>query len=243
MFDLSKFTHQSPRPIVGAMQLNKTYVFHDQSFETACWWEDSEAQLGIYPIYLSRAYHHPKYLTLVAEIKAKVVDDYFPGLWCGMPISREPYKSKHVGEDRLLKHGVDINLAIDSTGNSTDSDKNYFLHPSWLSLFQEEAEMELRKDYQMLPSFWEKWNTLNEKTFISNNSSSIRWDFKDEYCSSVRMIGHFGRQFEMWAKRLDKISWARSYRDDNGRNNSEYNRNLFKNNTEWTKAINIQVNE
>lgn len=243
MFDLSKFTYQSVHPIVGAMQLNKTYVFHKNDYETACWWENSEAQLGVYPIYLSREYNHPKHLILFAEIKAKVVDDYFPGLWGGMPISREPYQPKSVGEERILKPKVDINLAIDGTGNSPGNEKDYFFHPSWLSVLQEEAEFEVRESYRMFPGFYEKWNSLNKEDFISNPKLSPSWTFNDEYRSNVGMIGHFGRTFEMWAKRLDKIIWTKNYHDSDGRYNTEYNRNNFKNNTEWTKAINIQVNE
>src|SRR5260221_14611966 len=84
--------------LIGAVKVNKPFVYHNASYECAAWWEDHQADTGVHPVYLGRSYHHPKNLTLTANIGAKVVDDYFPGLWGGVAISQEPYKAKHIGE-------------------------------------------------------------------------------------------------------------------------------------------------
>lgn len=238
-FDVSKVTHES-RVLVGAVQVNKTFIHHYASYECAAWWEDREAQLGAHPVYLSRSYHHPKHLTLTAHIKAAVVNDYFPGLWGGVAISREPYKPKHIGEERIIHHEIDIVKGIESTGNSPGGDIDVFIHPSWWKVFADEAEAELREDYRRLPEFWNEWNSLDSKTF--KNRMDGRWEFDDEFRSRVGMIAHFGSLLEKWSRRLEKINWRSQYHKVGGKYDTAYQRENFIKNTEWTKDIPILIN-
>ena len=233
-FDVSKLTHES-RILVGAVQVNKSFIYHDASYECAAWWEDREAQTGVHPVYLSRSYHHPKHLTLTAHIKAKVVDDYFPGLWGGVAISREPYKPKHIGEERTIYRSLDIVEAIESTGNSPGSDIDIFVDPSHWHIFAHEAEMELREAYSRFPEFWNKWNRLNAESFATSNDG--RDKFHDEFRSRVGMIAHFGSLFEKWARRIEKINWRSQYHNEGSKYDTAYQRDNFAKNTEWTKAI------
>ena len=243
-FDVSKLSGNSnspPSPIIGAVKVNKPFVYRDANYETAAWWEDREAQVGVHPVYLTRSYHHPKNLVIRAEIKAKVVDDYFPGLWGGVRISNEPYKPKHLGEDRTVYQGIEVLDAIERTGNSPGSDLDWFIHPSWWKVFTDEAEAELREDYRRLPEFWNEWDRLDPKTF--KNRMGDRWQFDDEFRSKVGMIAHFGGLLEKWARRLEKINWRAQYHKPGGQYDTEYQRNNFAQNTEWAKAIPIQLNQ
>lgn len=227
------------RPIIGAVKVNKPFIYHDASYEVAAWWEDREAQRGVHPVYLGRAYHSPKLLTITAHIKAKVVNDYFPGLWGGMPISREPYQPKHIGEERTIYHGLDIVEAIESTGNSPDSDMDIFIHPSWWQVFMDEALTELKEDYRRLPEFWESLVKLDPATF--KPSMNGRWDYDSEYRSKIGMIAHFGGLLEKWSRRIEKLNWRAQYHKPGSSYDTEYQRNLFTKNTEWSKAIPIQT--
>jgi hypothetical protein len=243
MFDLSKFTDKSNKIIVGAVRINKTFVYHKQDYEVAAWWENQEAQLGVHPVYLYREHLAPNALGLVAHINAKVVNDYFPGLWGGVPISREPYQPKSVGQDRTIYHKLDIVKAIEATGNSPGEEKDIFIHPSWWPVFIEEAEAELRKDFATFPKFYNEWNELKRETFEERNIGYSIWTFENEYQSKVGMIAHFGGVFEKWARRAEKIAWQIDYHRPGSRHDTEHNRHCFKNNTEWAKAISMQANE
>jgi hypothetical protein len=229
--------------LVGAVQVNKTFTYHNSSFECAAWWEDQEAQLGVHPVYLERAYNYPKDLHLTAKIGAKVTNDWFPGLWGGVRISNEPYVPKHVGEDRTIRHGIDVLEAIERTGNSPGSDLDWFIHPSWWRIFHEEAIANLREDYRRLPEFWAPWDALDMGGPGSYKSrhKDMRWDYDDEYRSKVGMIAHFGMSLEKWARRIEKINWRSQYHKPGSSYDTEYQRNNFTKNTEWTKSIQIQV--
>jgi hypothetical protein len=240
MFDVSKVTHES-RILIGAVKVNKPFVYHDASYECAAWWEDREACEGVHPVYLSRAYHSPKLLTITAHIKAKVVDDYFPGLWCGNLISREPYKPKHIGEERTIYQGIEVVDAIERTGNSPGSDLDWFIHPSWWKVFTDEALAELNEDYRRLPEFWDAWDKLDPSTFHTKMDG--RWKFDDEYRSKIGMVAYFGNLLEKWARRIEKINWRAQYHKPGSSYDTEYQRNNFASNTEWAKAIPIQVHE
>ncbi len=242
-FDVSKVTHES-RILIGAVKVNKPFIFHDASYECAAWWEDREAERGVHPVYLSREYHSPKLLTIKAHIKAKVVDDYFPALWGGVAVSNKPYEPKHVGQERTIYQGIEVVDAIERTGNSPGSDLDWFIHPSWWKVFLDEAEAELREDYRRLPEFWEQWNKLDPERFYPKSLGNFdkSWQFDDEFRSRVGMIAHFGSLLEKWARRIEKINWHSQYHKVGGRYDTPYQRDLFAKNTEWSKAIPIQVN-
>jgi len=233
--------------LIGAVQVNKTFTYHNNHFETAAWWEDQEAQLGVHPVYLERAYNYPKHLHLTAKIKAKVTNDWFPGLWGGVRISNEPYVPKHIGEERIIRQGIEVLDAIERTGNSPGSDLDWFIHPSWWRIFTEEAITNLREDYRRLPEFWAPWDKLDtdgEKAFQPRQSQrDLRWSFDDEYRSKVGMIAHFGSNLEKWARRIEKINWRAQYHKPGSSYDTPYQRDNFAKNTEWTKSIQIQVIE
>ena len=235
--DVSKMTYENS-VIIGAVKVNKPFVYHDASYECAAWWEDHESLVGVHPVYLSRSYHSPKHLTIHAAIKAKVVNDYFPALWGGVRISNKPYEPKHIGEERIIRKSIEVVEAIERTGNSPDSDIDWFIHPSWWQVFTDEALTELKEAHKRFPEFWDAWANLSPETFHARRD----WKFDDEYRSKVGMIAHFGGLFEKWSRRIEKINWRFQYHKPGSSYNSDYNRDLFTKNTEWAKAIQFEVN-
>jgi hypothetical protein len=239
MFDAKTLSGKNLKgPIVGAVKVNEPFKYN-KSFECPAWREEHETERGVHPVYLCRNYHSPHHLYLSAEIAAKVTNDYFPGLWGGVPISREPYQPKHLGEKRTIHHGIEVEDAIQSTGNSPGSKLDWFIHPSWWPVFAEEALAELREDYRRLPEFWQAFESLDASTFVPKLDG--RYGFDMEYRSKVGMIAHFGKGLETWARRLEKINWHTQYQPG-GAHDSTYQRELFAKNTEWSKAIPIAIN-
>jgi hypothetical protein len=57
------------------------------------------------------------------------------------------------------------------------------------------------------------------------------------------MIAHFGMNLEKWARRIEKINWRAQYHKAGSRYDTAYQRDNFTKNTEWAKAIPIQVIE
>lgn len=248
-FDVQSLTgtyeNRSKRPIIGAVQVHTAFRYHKADYECAAWWEDHEAITGVHPVYLSRNYHSPKDLTITAEISARVVNDYFPALWGGVSVSSKPYEPKHLGEKRTILSSVDPIKAIESTGNSPgnagSNHLDWFIHPSWWKLFADEALDNLQDAYKSFPNWWMQFATLKKEGFQTKLDG--RYQFDDEYRSRVGMIAHFGGLFEKWARRLEKINWHSQYHIPGGRYDTDYQRKLHISNTEWSKAIPIQVNE
>jgi hypothetical protein len=246
MFDAKTLTGQNLKgPIIGAVQVNRTFRYHKADYECAAWWEDHEAILGVHPVYLGRNYHSPKDLTITAEVRAKVVNDYFPALWGGVAVSNKPYEAKHIGESRVIRTGIDVIDAIQRTGNSPGYDApgqmDWFIHPSWWKVFADEALANLKDCYRALPDYWQAFEALDESTFVPKLDG--RYGFDMEYRSKVGMIAHFGSLLEKWSRRLEKINWHSQYHIPGGKNDTAYQRDNFAKNTGWAKAIPIQVNE
>jgi hypothetical protein len=242
MFDLNSLSGQNLKgPCIGAVQVNKTFTYTNRSYECAAWSEDREALKGVHPVYIARQYHVPRTLYVLADIAAKVTDDFFPALWCGVAVSNDPYKPKHIGEDRIIHSHISVEDAITSTGNSPGSDLDWFIHPSWWQVFTEESIKELKEAYRRLPEFWRYFDSLKEESFKPQMDG--RWSFDDEYRSKVGMIAHFGSELEHWARRIEKINWQSQYHRKAGKYNTDYQRENFAKNTEWTKAIPIKINE
>lgn len=246
MFDAKSLSGENLKgPIIGAVQVNRAFRHHKADYECAAWWEDHEATLGVHPVYLMRNYHQPKELYVQAEVRAKVVNDYFPALWGGVAVSKKPYEAKHIGEPRTIRSGIDIIDAIQRTGNSPGYDApgqmDWYIHPSWWCVFAEEALTNLKDCYRSFPDWWEQFINLKESEFHTRLDG--RYTFDMEYRSKVGMIAHFGGLFDKWARRLEKINWHSQYHLPGGQNDTAYQREQYAKNTGWAKAIPIQVNE
>jgi hypothetical protein len=61
---------------------------HEERYECAAWWTKMRSVPGEYELKVVKEYHHT---FLMGKIKAVVVEDYFPALWCGVSVSKKPY--------------------------------------------------------------------------------------------------------------------------------------------------------
>lgn len=220
--------------IVGAVKVNKPWTYHKNNYECAAWWEDQQAVPGVYPIYMGFAYLSPHELELTAHIKALVTDDYFPGLWGGVPISREPYKCKNVGEERLLHHGIGIDEAIQRTGNSPGNDLDIFFHRDWWAMVEDEAAFKVEYYRKYVDKTWSEYAALNRETFIP--SLEGRHDFHAEYQSKLSSVAHAGERMAKWARRLTELSRYRGYRGQDGRH-PIIPKDMYYSNVSWANAI------
>ncbi len=219
-------------PIIGAIKVNKLFTYHNNNYEVAAWWQDEEAQLGVYPVRLRRSHLHPKHLFAYAAIPGKIVDDNFPALWGGIAISNEPYKCKNKGEQTIIHHRMNILEAIKNSGVIPGRDIDVFIHGSWWPIIVDEAMTELKRAYSILPEYWDRFDALDKNTFKDIGN----WDFDSELRSRIGMVAHMGGEIEKWARCIEEINRLQGYR-------SQYWNDLHANNTEWTKEIEIQINE
>jgi len=236
MFNLKGFAGITNEacPIIGAVKVNEPFTFHNNSYECAAWWQDEEAQLGVYPVYLKREYNYPSNLYAYAGLTGRVVDDYFPALWGGVAVSNRPYESRNIGTETTIHRHMDLLDAIEATGIIPGNKMDWYIHPSWWPVAIEEAMTEMKAHYNRLPEFWNEFNSLDKESFKPKMEG--RWDYDSEYRSRLSMVAHMSGQVEKWARRIEKINVQQSY-------NSPYWNDLLKKNTEWIKDINIQINE
>lgn len=218
--------------LVGAVQVNKSFVYTEHNYECAAWWEERTSDTGVFPVYLTRSYSYPKNLLLTAHIEGKVTNDYFPALWGGVSLSNKPYTPKNLGQKRTILHSVSVEEAIEKTGNSPGADFDWFILPAWWYMFVNEANAELKRAYESLPEYWEEFQSLSPESF---RNDMFGCDYAEGYRSRISMVAHFGKTLEKWARRLEKISYCSQYwrrSSDDGK--------LFSNNTAWAKALKIE---
>jgi hypothetical protein len=198
--------------VVGYIQINKNWIHHNSSFECAAWWEDSQIEGGVYPLALMESRYAPYDLYLSAKLNAVVVDDFFPALWAGSPISntRSP---KNVGGHRHIFHRVDIVDAIDRTGHSPGSDIDYCVHPFMVDAFIDAARDSM-SSYQSLMN--EYWNTYQKEG-------------DGNYCSNLSMVSHCAANVAALGKAIQTML----RRQENFNQSSDYMRQLYANNTSW----------
>ena len=199
--------------VVGYLQVNKTWTHHNNSFECAAWWEDSQIKSGIYPLVLTENRYAPYELYLSAKLDAEVVDDFFPALWAGSAIGNKPYQPKNIGEKRHIFHRVEIVNAIKSTGFSPGADMDYCIHPFMVDAFVSAARDTMR-NYQIMMT--EYWNTYQQQG-------------DGKYAENLRMISHAAVNVAALAEAIEEMT----QRKDDFTQSSEYMLKLYADNTAW----------
>lgn len=89
---------------IGWYNLPEKEVFTNH-FETAAWYENVEVEAGRYPVYMydlkveeDGRLSGPCGDTVYVSLPGKVTDDYFGGLWCGVPFGSYD-EHKHTGNE------------------------------------------------------------------------------------------------------------------------------------------------
>ena len=202
--------------VVGYVKINKPWVNHNNSYECAAWWEDSEIKVGVYPLVLEQSNFVPHNLQLRAKLDAIVVDDFFPALWGGVAISNKPYQAKNVGSTRTIHKVFDLVESITKTGHSPGNDIDICVNPLiWNSVIQ--AARDSMLEYQKLADhYMQDYYEVGDGDFDSNLS----------------MIGHCSENMAALCKAISDIKRSQSYLTDS----SDYMRNLYADNISWVKA-------
>lgn len=121
--------------------LDQPYVYVRADYECAAWWEEHTTEAGefVAKFVPRKETHMERAACLVVEVPAKVTNDYFGALWCGVSVSKEPYKPKHVGEARTVKLVFPIDQFV--------YDARFKLTEQNYTVLCEMARKELAKDY------------------------------------------------------------------------------------------------
>jgi hypothetical protein len=172
---------------VGYVRVNKSYVHHNNSFETAAWWEDSEIQTGIYPLVLKESYLSPYSLNLATVFSGKVVDCHFG--------SR--YDKDRIGSLREIHAKFDVVDCIVKTGNSPE-DKDFVVNPFLWEGFIESARIELEECVKGMNQWYQDYHFKGDGNYNGNLS----------------MLGHYARNIEALTKAIDDMKRAKDKFDN-----------------------------
>lgn len=210
--------------IIGCVRVNKPFKHLNNSYECAAWWEETEAKVGIYPVTLDRAYLYPKYLHGSCMIEAVVTDDYFPALWGGVAVSNKPYKPKHVGDVRSIHNKYSLHKLIMDTGTSpysefSKTDFDYYIDPVYWPIALQEAEHEMKAEYNWLQNNWEGRARPDSK--FRSRLSAIRFSAEKvsvrakEIEDIQRKMEYLKEEGDMWRNlHRDNTQWAREFLDN-----------------------------
>ena len=175
--------------VVGSVQVNESWVNHNNSFECAAWWEDTEIQKGIYHLTLEKNYLATNELYLRAKISSVVVDDFFPALWAGVAISRKPYVPVNIGQVRQFNHRVDLVEAIDHTGNIPGNKMDYCVNPLIIDGVISAARDSLSKYRQLMNNYCAAYDSEGD----------------GKYHTNLSMIGHAAENLAALSRAIDKL--------------------------------------
>jgi hypothetical protein len=201
---------------IGYININKSWVNHNNTYECAAWWEDSEIKTGVYPLILEQNKFAPNNLQLRAKLDATVVDDFFPALWGGMAISNKPYKPKNVGSTRNIYKVFDLVDAITKTGHSPGNDIDFCVNPLIWEGVVSSARDSMLEYQKMSDNYMQDYYEVGDGAFDTNLS----------------MIAHCSENMAALCKAISDIKRHQSYLTDS----SDYMRNLYTNNISWVKA-------
>lgn len=110
--------------LIGFYKLNKEFVHHNSSFETASWWEDTKIEPGIYPIKVIKSnYDFRNPIGLSIQFKGKVVDAYFPSSFAGNIVPGSGKSPDRIGAPRDIGQGLDWKKAVSAYGASPSRDE------------------------------------------------------------------------------------------------------------------------
>jgi hypothetical protein len=198
---------------IGFVRVNQAIRHHNNNYECAAWWEDTEIQPGVYPLKLRKHNYAPNHLELHAVYDAVVTDDYFPALWGGVRVSNQPYQPKNVGQTRNIHYTYDVVESIIKTGYSPSEDMDFYINPEIYGDLLADARLNL---LALKNSFQETM-----LTYITSGDGN--------YNSNLSMIAHYSKNMESISRAImllkDKINSLNTA--------TEYSKKLFVDNTSW----------
>lgn len=199
--------------IIGAVQINKPQEHLKNNYECAAWWEKHLSLTGVYPVYLRCNWQHPYDLRASAQIPAKVTDDYFPALFCGVSYGKTT--AKYIGQDREITVSTDFVDAVDKSGRC-------------------DVSAEIR--WCIFKEFWEVALQDAHQRFAEARVHMLYWDKlldseEDRKMVNIGMVGYIGSELRKYAKQIELTDRHIEF------TSREYNQKNFEENTAWASPI------
>jgi hypothetical protein len=201
---------------VGYIQINEPWVNHNNSYECAAWWEDSTIVKGVYALTLEKNSFAPYDLYLLGKLDAIVTDDYFPALWGGVAISNKPYTSKNLGQQRTIRHKIDLVEGIEKTGYSPGNSIDICVNPLIIDAVINAARQSFENYQQSLVSYWSEYHEKGDGNYNSNLS----------------MVAYSTENMTALCRAIEAMNTRRKYLVEA----TDYMRNNYVKNTAWAVA-------
>jgi hypothetical protein len=196
---------------IGAIRTHLPHQYHDNSFETASWYETSELPPGIYPIQVGiQTYGRQKPLSLYAQGQGVVIDAFFPSSFGGVMFGGSN-RENYVGKRQNVKISIGWIEAIQRTGNSESSTTpDLWIHPE----FMPEIEEHFRK---RLVQTLEGFDRMRPATFEDRDKTGTIMHHAQWVAEDAQILGTI--QQKIWS--------------DDSHKDSSYWQGLIAKNTHW----------
>lgn len=200
---------------VGFVKLNHSYKHLNNSFECAAWWEESQVQTGKYPLVLKKNSFAPYHVSLYTQYDAVVIDDYFPALWAGSPISNQPYTPKRIGEARKVGISFDLIECVEQTGHSPGNKTDFYV------------------DLEIIPDVLKDARSMmaSLKDSLDRTFAAYLTEGDGMYNVNLEMTKHYSNNLASISRAIAILNRRMQERDKA----TDYSRELFINNTSWAQ--------
>jgi len=198
---------------VGYIKVNKPWTQHNNNYECAAWYEDSEIVPGVYELTLEVNHLAPHDLYLKAKIDAIVTDDYFPALWGGVAISNAPYVSNRIGQRGTINYSVGLIEGISHTGNTPGNNIDFCVNPFLIEGLINSAKESMTRYKELMDDWWGKYCAGGE----------------DKYNTNLGMVAHCTENIADCARDIDKLLTHQRYFNEA----TEYMLGNYSRNISW----------
>lgn len=201
---------------VGKINIKQPIEHTFSDYECAAWSQSVVSATGIFDLYLAERYHHPHDIYLLAKLPTTITSDYFPALWCGMPVSRKPYDGKRNAgqEGRPYCKKLSVLEAVSSTGSTPDGKEfDIFVRKETWRDFIDHYRGELAQFATYAQECIAKWQEFGDG---------------GEFRSALTQMGYAGGQVRELTKIIDELERYLGYLE--GPNNQMWLRYYHENN-------------
>jgi hypothetical protein len=201
---------------VGKINIKQAIEHTFKDYECAAWSQSVISATGIFDLYLAEDYHYPHAIYLAAKIPTTITSDYFPALWCGMPVGRKPYDTKRAAgrEGREIRKRIEVVEAVAKTGSTPDAkDFDIFVQKEIWREFIDHYRGELAEAVEYAQKCAEIWREHGDGNEFRTQLTQMGYA-----CGEVRKLTKIIDELE---RRLDYLEgpnnrmWLKYYHDNN----------------------------
>jgi hypothetical protein len=201
---------------VGKINIKQAIEHTFADYECAAWSQSVISATGIFDLYLVEDYLSPHAIYLKAKLPTTITSDYFPALWCGMPVSEKPYDTKRNAgrEGRPYYKRIEILDAVARTGNTPDAkDFDIFVPKEIWREFIDHYRGKLAEDVKYARECTAIWQEHGDGNEFRTQLTQMGYA-----CGEVRKLTKIIDELE---RRLDYLEgsnsqmWMRLYRENN----------------------------